>query len=147
MNDQEWVKWGVLGIAAVGFLAVVLVAVNYSSSGDLEGPTWEVESLVVDGETTPAVEGTTMTATFDDGGVGGSGGCNSYAGSYSVDGDTIAFGPIASTLIACEDPIGAQEQAFFAALGAADTFDVDGATLTLLDGDTVLVTFQESAGG
>jgi len=147
MNDQEWVKWGVIGIAAVGFVAVVLLAVNYSSGGDLEGPTWQLGSLEVDGQVSDAVAGAPVTATFEDGVVAGSGGCNTYSGSYTVDGDAISFGPIASTLIACEDPIGSQEFAFFAALGRADSFDVSGGTLTLSEGDTELATFTDAGGG
>ncbi len=99
---------------------------------------------MVDGATTSAISSTTVTATFDAGAVGGSGGCNTYSGSYSVDGATIAFGPIASTLIACDDAIAGQEQAYFAALAEADSFAVSGGTLTLSKGDTVLVSFTES---
>jgi heat shock protein HslJ len=147
MNDQEWVKWGVLGIAAVGFVAIVVLAVNYSSGGDLEGPTWQLSSVEVGGEVVEAVPGTPVTATFADGAVGGSGGCNTYSGSYTVDGDAITFGPIISTLIACEDPIGTQEQAYFAALGRADSFEVSGGVLTLSEGDTELASFTDAGGG
>ena len=147
MNEQDSVKWGVIALAAVGFVGIVLLAINYASSGDLEGPTWTVESISIDGSATAPASGTAMTAVFEDGTVSGTGGCNTYSGSYSVDGDAITFGPLVSTLIACEDPIGAQEQAYFAALARADGFDVDGGTLTLSEGDTALVSFTESSDG
>ena len=48
-------------------------------------------------------EGTLVTATFgEDGVLSGSGGCNQYSGAYRLDGDQLAAGPFASTMMACE---------------------------------------------
>src|SRR5687768_3450473 len=44
-----------------------------------------------------------------DGKVSGNVGCNGFGGDYTVDGNTITFGPIVSTLMFCEGPVGDQE--------------------------------------
>ena len=88
------------------------------------GPTWVVSTI--GGNDT--VAGSRPTMTFGaDGQVKGSGGCNSYSGPYKLDGAAIEVGNLASTLMMCADQsTGAQETAFFAALGGAQTWQVDG---------------------
>lgn len=65
-----------------------------------------------------------MTLEFgEDGQVGGSGGCNSYGGKYRAEGETLTFGEIESTLMACADgQVTTQESRFLQALGNAGTF-------------------------
>lgn len=65
--------------------------------------------------------------------VGGSGGCNRLQGGYRVEGDTIIFEKLATTMMAC--PQGMEtEQAFLKALGEARTWKVAGQQLELKDG-------------
>lgn len=81
-----------------------------------------------------------VTLSFDEqGGAGGNGGCNVYGGSYSLDGDTIAFDGLFSTMMAC--PELDVEQAFFAALSSATTFALtdDGLVIRYGDADEQLV--------
>ncbi|BCP54330.1 hypothetical protein K32_29470 [Kaistia sp. 32K] len=68
--------------------------------------------------------------------VSGSGGCNRMSGQAKIAGDTIRFGAIASTRMACTPAAMNQEQKFFAALGEVRRWRVDGARgkLILLDG-------------
>ncbi len=62
--------------------------------------------------------------------------CNAYRGSYTLDGETIAFGQAAATLMACPEPQGSQERALFSAFESAATYRVaEDGTLALLDGD------------
>ena len=94
------------------------------------GPTWVVATI----GGSDAVSGSRPTMTFGaDGQVSGSGGCNSYGGPYQLDGAAIDVGDLASTMMMCADQsIGAQETAFLAALGGAQTWQVDpSGTLTL----------------
>ena len=78
--------------------------------------------------------GTTVTATFTpDGTVAGSAGCNSYTGPYTLTGQSLAIGPLASTERACESEVMAQELQFLTALGNVTTFDSSGATIMLRD--------------
>ena len=65
------------------------------------------------------VEGTVVTVEFGtDGRVSGSGGCNRFSGEYTLGGDDLTIGPVASTRMACPEPVGVgeQESAYFAAL-------------------------------
>ncbi len=78
--------------------------------------------------------GTELTATFTEDQVSGSAGCNQYNGAYTLDGDTITIGPLATTRMACEQGVMDQEAAFLAALQTPDLgVEVNGATVTLRD--------------
>ena len=78
-----------------------------------------------------------------DGTVGGSGGCNRMAGTATIDGDSIAFGPLAATKMACAPAVMDQEAKFFAALDETRRWQLDQARDKLLlldaDGHTLLV--------
>jgi heat shock protein HslJ len=106
----------------------------------IEGVTWQLQEQVVDGAMAPVPAGVVVTLLLEDGGIGGSGGCNSYFGSYTLDGDEVTFGEMGSTLIACEPPAGDVEAAYFANLETVATWFSDGGSLTLLDsgGDPVM---------
>jgi heat shock protein HslJ len=84
--------------------------------------------------TTP-MTGTTLTATFTADSVSGSSGCNTYNGSYTLDGDALTIGPLATTRMACEPAIMDQETAFLAALAASTKVEQTGATVTLRNAD------------
>lgn len=108
--------------------------------GELAGTRWQVDKLA---DQAP-VAGTTITASFDaEGAVSGSGGCNRYRTGFTVTGDTIKVDEaIASTMMACDEAIMAQEAAYFTALSAAHSFAIAGDQLTLSDAQgVVLVTF------
>lgn len=88
----------------------------------------------------PAVEGVEAGLTFnEDGTVTGTSGCNGLGGDYSVEGDQITFGDFVSTLMACEDPIMAQEEAAHRVMTDTATYTIDGNTLTITNNDNVLV--------
>ncbi|MEB0265810.1 META domain-containing protein [Cryobacterium sp. 10I5] len=61
----------------------------------------------------------------EDRSLSGTDGCNRLVGTWKMSGDRIEFGPIASTLMACE---GVDTW-----LGAATTATIDGSTMTLTD--------------
>ncbi len=105
---------------------------------DLAGTTWQATGInngaggVVADDTTAGV----TIAFADDGTVSGSGGCNTFTASYSTsDEDQIQIGPVASTRMACEEPVMATEQQFFAALENSTTYTVSGTSLNLRDAD------------
>lgn len=106
----------------------------------LEGPTWQL-TAISDGSgalvNVPAdVE---ATALFEEGRVGGSGGCNRYGASYTLDGASLTIVPGPMTLMACPEPQMTVEQQFMAALAATASYRIDGDQLALLnaDGQTV----------
>ena len=70
-----------------------------------------------------------------DGSVSGRGGCNRYAGRATITGETIAFGPLASTRMACAEALMNQETKFHDALARVASFRLEAAgnKLVLLD--------------
>jgi heat shock protein HslJ len=108
--------------------------------------TWTVSGYN-DGESAVVspLSGTTLTATFtEDGKVSGSAGCNQYNGSYTLDGDAIAVGPLATTMMACPEPVMAQEQAYLAALESAAKVSVESGRPVLRTAeDAMAVTFAK----
>lgn len=103
----------------------------------LEGTAWRLDGIATGTDAVSStIAGTEVTATFaGDGTVSGSGGCNRYNGPFTVDGDSIEIGPVASTKMACEAQVSDQEAAYLAALDEAATFEIQGSTLTLLGAD------------
>lgn len=74
------------------------------------------------------VAGPTLDYTTDK--VSGTGGCNQFSGSISIEDDAVQIGPLAATKMACADKSDVEVQ-YFSALEAARSFVVDGDTLTL----------------
>ena len=75
------------------------------------------------------------SATFDDGTVAGSTGCNRFTAPYTVDGDELEIGQIASTRMACPPPADAVEREYVAALGRVAAWRSENGELALLDAD------------
>ncbi len=74
--------------------------------------------------------------------VAGSGGCNRFSGSCTVEGSTLTFGNLALTRMACAEGMD-QETAFLAALGKVLAWRISGDRLDLLDaGGGSLASFQ-----
>ncbi len=114
-----------------------------AASLPLAGTSWQLTEFVVGRQQIPVIDGTRITLDFDDrGGVSGSGGCNTYFGSYFASGDSIDIGPMGSTRMFCPEPPGRmeQEQLYFQGLEAAETFTADGKGLRLFwqDGERAL---------
>jgi hypothetical protein len=90
------------------------------------------------------MEDALITLEFEGNGqAGGHSGCNSYAGPYSVQGHTLKFAEISSTLIACDDQaITDHEQDYLDALRTSGRFAVDGESLTIwYEGDSKVLNF------
>ena len=99
--------------------------------------------LNAQGEQTAVLPGTEMTLVFMDGRISGNSGCNQYGGEVQIDGNQIKVGALMSTMMACEEKIMDQEQAYQAALSGAASFGILGDTLALADAQgTVVLTFS-----
>lgn len=70
----------------------------------------------------------------------GTGGCNRYSTTYTLDGANITFGQIASTRMACEGLM-EQEQAFFDTLATAQRYGMTGDRLYIWSEDGRPLTF------
>jgi heat shock protein HslJ len=131
---------------SIALLAVFALAgcaiTSRDATIDLPGTSWvlvELDGAAPVGETAP-------TIAFDDqGGVSGTGGCNSYNGEVTIDGSDLTFSPLATTQMFCgEDGVSDQEQAFLTAVQEATSYTVDNeGRLVLQDGATL--TFEVAA--
>jgi heat shock protein HslJ len=67
------------------------------------------------------IEGKEITLSFGEASLKGSGGCNTYGGSYTASGDSLRLSGVYATEMACPEPKGIlkPEKAYFDALNAA----------------------------
>lgn len=100
----------------------------------IEGITWLLSDYLVGGDAVASVPvGVLATLLLEGGIAGGSGGCNTFSAEYTLDGSSLTFGPVASTLMLCEGPGGEVETVYFAALAEVMGWSSDGGRLTLTD--------------
>lgn len=99
----------------------------------LWGTAWRLESLAgaaVQGGGAPTLE------FASDGRASGNGSCNRFNGVVTIEGDRIQFGGIAATRMACAEAARMQrEEAYFAALQAAERFEMDAESLRIYSAD------------
>jgi heat shock protein HslJ len=94
----------------------------------LDGTSWQLGKI---GDQ-PVEEGAQPTLQFTQPGqVSGSGSCNRFSGTVTVSGESISFGPLAATKMACADSINAQETQYFYALSSAQRFVLQGNSLQI----------------
>jgi heat shock protein HslJ len=111
-----------------------------SESADLAGRSFT--STEVRGH--DLVEGSAIALTFEDGRMSANGGCNTLNGAATWDGDTLDVAePLASTMMACDEALMAQDQWLSEFLTSSPALEVDGDTMTLGD-DTTGITLSES---
>lgn len=112
----------------------VVLTYAAGAANPLEGE-WLVTGYNTGNEAvTGPITGTELTATFTpDGQVSGNAGCNTYNGPYKLDGTSLTVGPLASTMMACDQAIMDQETQFLTALQTPTTVEPSGATVTLRD--------------
>jgi heat shock protein HslJ len=111
-------------------LALGLMLSACAGSKTLDKSKWVLQTL--NGQ--PALADSTVTINFEDGKVTGSDGCNSFGGTYTINGDRFTIGTdMVSTLMACAEPVMAQSSAFYTALTNAATFTLDNNKLYLFD--------------
>ena len=146
-----------MSIAGLALLAVIACAKSSSTGDDtataagsvsaasaLQGPRWRLVEL----EGQPALPGGgarephLIFSRDSVDRVGGATGCNSMGGRYTAEGDRIRFSDVFSTKMACiEEERMSQETRFMGALGRVDRYAINGDTLTLSEGGTVVARF------
>ncbi|NTS30005.1 META domain-containing protein [Phyllobacterium sp. BT25] len=125
-------------IAAVVLLGLSLTARSAEAAGQLTDINWVAEDLngrgVIDYAQTTLLIGPSGAAS-------GSGGCNRFATTATINGAKISFKPAAATRMMCAPAVMDQEQKFFAVLEEARTYSVEAATgkLFLYDKDGKIV--------
>lgn len=83
------------------------------------------EWILADLAGTPVIPNSKASLAFPEAGrVAGNGSCNRFTGSVTITGNTLKFGPLASTRMACTDAgVSAEEDAYLKALGAANRYE------------------------
>ena len=118
------------------------------ASPSLEGLEWRLtDHFGAGGELLPIAGGVIATATFSDGRVSGTTGCNRYSATYRLAGASLSLGSLAMTRMACIPPRDAVERAMTAALEATAGYIVTGDALELTDAEgNTLVRFRVATG-
>ncbi|MCO8125716.1 META domain-containing protein [Acidimicrobiia bacterium EGI L10123] len=134
---------------ALALLALIVVA-TVSACGDDDasvgtgGGTADLAAEYLSIEVTeagaprPLVEGTVISLRFDDGRVGASLGCNQLGGPYELDGDRLLVEDLSMTEMGCDPERHAQDEWFAGVLQAEPTVVVEGDTMALTAGETVV---------
>ena len=139
--DQVATYAGRMGIR-LGVVLALLVLAGCGDRGeapragrtgpDLDATSWIGTKATEHGDDRPFATGSTLRLDFSDGGLSVHAGCNHLHGSYRISGDSLRVGSLASTEMACEQPLMDQD-AWLAdtVFGSPLTAVVDGDTLTL----------------
>ena len=73
---------------------------------EIRNITWRLIDLIVGGDASvPAPADAEVTLEITDDGVSGNAGCNTFGGSAEIDGDSITFGPLATTRMSCGESV------------------------------------------
>jgi heat shock protein HslJ len=137
----------IAGASVLALIAGVVVGCGGGSTADdskaLGGKGWKAVEIAGVTDVSTA-KGSASTAAFEAGTIAGSGGVNRYTGPYTTGpGNTIEIGNLASTQMAGDPALMAQEQAYFAALAKAAKYTVTDKALTLTDdGGKTMVKFE-----
>ena len=110
--------------------------------GRASGVEWELVEL--DGKTASSGAGgrrATLRFDADTARVGGFSGCNQFGGPYTINGDSLRFGSLAGTMMACSE--GMQlESKLLAALQATRRYELSTTQLKLLGGSGTIARFS-----
>lgn len=106
----------------------------------LEGTEWGLSEL----EGAPVPEGVQATLVLEGAGsrASGSGGCNSFAGAYRLEGASLTFGDLAITGVRCAGPPAEVERAYLRTLGRVGGYRLTGDGLQLLAEEGVAARFR-----
>ena len=114
---------------------------------NLAGTRWVATAMFLGGAPVAFVPNAEPTIDFTDDGrsFGGSTGCNSIFGDYTIAGGTIGFGGIGQTEMACEEPLMRQEANVIRALQDASVYTVENGILTIGQLGGSALQFQDRA--
>jgi heat shock protein HslJ len=138
----------VLSTLAAGLLIAGLAGGSAAQSpapSGLDGTNWLLGSITSGGTTTPVVSGTNAGIDFVGDAAGGSAGCNRFMASYTADASALTFGPIATTMMACDEATMAFETSYLAALATVASYTNDGTALTMMDASGAAVLAYSAA--
>lgn len=99
----------------------------------LAGTRWVATAMFLGGAPAPFAPNARPTLEFADDGrtFGGSTGCNSYFGEYTIGNGTVGFGNIGMTEMACQEPLMTQEANVISVFTEASLYTVEDGILTI----------------
>ncbi len=107
------------------------VTINVLPGNPLANTTWALLSLNVN----QFPVGVMQTINFSPAStVTGNGGCNQFNGPYTISGQSLRIGPLATTSMACDEAVTTQEHAYLQALQSTTSYELSGNQLVLRDG-------------
>jgi heat shock protein HslJ len=108
----------------------------------LEGTQWRLTELDGRPARPAGTDAPNLRLNAADKRAGGNTGCNSFGGEYTLSGDSLRFGMLASTRRACTDEaLNAQEASYLTALGNVRTWRITGDSLELSGASGVVARF------
>jgi heat shock protein HslJ len=111
----------------------VLEGCGASPAGRLVGAEWVIESLAGAPPARMRAAPTLDFAAPDS--AGGQGPCNRYRGGWRIEGERLAFGPMAATMMLCPEPAMTAEQALFRLLATARAHRFDETGALVIEGE------------
>ena len=120
-------------------LIFILAACSSAPKLDLGGE-WQLVSYGDKTNLTPALPNIETSFKFENGQLSGNAGCNGFGGSYELQGNSITFSGIMSTMMFCEETSN-QEQGVLSILAdnVALQIQVNGNMLTIASADGLSV--------
>lgn len=100
----------------------------------IEGTRWVLDGILTEQAASSVPAGVVAALTFSGGNVQVEAGCNGGSGSARIGDGTIAFGPLATTRMMCDEPRMEVEAAILGLLQGDVAFEIEAATLTLTSG-------------
>ena len=119
-------------VVMIVLATLTIVSCGPSEALQLDGTAWEI--VLLDGGA--PIAGTSITLSFEEDGIRGNAGCNTYFGGYVLGNDgSIQISDVGSTEMACLDPAGLmdQESSYLGLLSTAARAVLQGSQLTLQD--------------
>jgi heat shock protein HslJ len=135
--------WLLAAVLALGGCAVPADAPLATAASPLQGSEWRL--LDLSGK--PVLEQVAATLVFSEPGrVSGSGSCNRFSGSVSLDSNLhVQLSQIASTRMACPGAVAEQESRYLAALQQVHHYEVQGRQLLLyVQGQNLPLRFERT---
>ena len=144
-DQDKWVhelltgqpKWSLAGstLTLTGAAGSVTFSED-TASPPAGGPTgWRLTGIgTATGTVTPVPQGVDAWLITKDGEVSLKTGCNGGGGDYKLEGSTLVFGPVRTTMMFCEGAAGEVERAVLKVLGTGAIGRVDGDSLVITSG-------------
>jgi heat shock protein HslJ len=130
------------GIALVTLKGRSMISIG-GSGAELTGVTWQ--AVAIGEDSIPDDSGIYIQFEVD-GSIKGNGGCNGFFGSLAQSDDGIGIGSLASTEMACREPVMSREMSFLESVHKMANFETTSNGMNLLAADgAVLAQFVDSS--